>query len=77
MSIKYPESRANATNCKLCKNNGQMVDNGYISLDSVGGNGHRLLKRTCQYCGYTIFFDPSVAKRAGYLGSHEEIFPEV
>lgn len=75
MSIEYPGSRANATNCKICIGNGQMQDDGYVTLSNDDGRRHRLLKRTCYYCGYTIFFEPETARKAKYTGAHEEIFP--
>lgn len=75
MSITYPGSRANATSCKVCIGNGQMQDDGYITLANDDGREHRFLKRTCYYCGYTILFEPDVARQAPYSGGHTELFP--
>lgn len=76
-SITYPDSRAHAANCKLCiSNNGQMRDDGYVSMETDDGRKHRLMKRTCNYCGYTIFFESETARKASYSGGDNEIFSE-
>jgi hypothetical protein len=76
-SITYPGSRANASNCILCNiGGGQMKDDGYTIVTTEDGTSHRLMKRTCWYCGFTIFFEPEVARRAPYSGGDTEIFPE-
>lgn len=76
MTIEYPSSRANVTNCKVCMGNGIMQDDGYVTMQTEDGRSHRLLKRTCYYCGYTVFLDKETARKAEYKGGHTEIFSE-
>ncbi len=45
-SITYPDSRAHSTICKLCMAmNGQMRDDGYVSVETEEGRKHRRMKR--------------------------------
>ena len=76
LSITYPGSRANGSKGKVGICNGEVRDDGYIRLRTDDGVEHRLLKRTCYYCGYTIFFEPETAKKARYTGGDAEVFPE-
>lgn len=57
VSMKYPASRANVLQCKVCnRNQGYMTDSGKINFPDNSGNVIELMKLTCNRCGYTIFF---------------------
>ena len=77
-TVTYPNSRSHANNCKMCNTGGgQMKDCGRINIEAADGSVISLMKLSCYRCGYTILFDPEVARNYRYDGSADkEDFPE-
>lgn len=78
VSMTYPTSRANVTQCKVCNRNyGYMMDSGRIHLQDKSGIIIELMKLTCNRCGYTMFFDLDVPRSRPYDNDDcNEILPE-
>lgn len=78
MTLTYPGSRISSSGqCKMCRGfPGNFQDCGLVSLKMDDGQEVKLLRWTCNYCGYTMLFDPSMARQTAYRGEGEEVFPD-
>lgn len=55
---------------------GDFQNRGLIELQNSDGEKTKLLQWTCNYCGYTMFFDPSVTSSMPYKGEGQEEVPD-
>lgn len=78
MTFTYPFSRIKSSGqCSMCRGfPGNLQERGLVSLQTADGKEVKLLQWTCNYCGYTLLFDPSVARQTAYRGEENEEIPE-
>jgi len=78
MTLTYPFSRISSSGqCKMCRGViGTFQDRGLVILQTTDGKEVKLLQWTCNYCGYTMLFDPSVARQTAYRGEGTEEIPD-
>jgi predicted nucleic-acid-binding Zn-ribbon protein len=55
---------------------GDFEERGLITLQMANGKEIKLLQWTCNYCGYTMFFDPTVTNTAPYRSEGTEEIPD-
>lgn len=78
MTFTYPFSRIKSSGqCNMCRVViGNFQNRGLIKLQSADGKEINLLQWTCNYCGYTLLFDPSVARQTPYRAEGTEEIPD-
>ncbi len=78
IKFKYPGSRISSSGqCKLCRGTyGDLINHGLLTLTGSDGKEVRLMRISCNYCGYTMLFDVSVVENTPYRGEGEEIIPD-
>lgn len=78
VTMTYPGSRANVSQCKVCNRNyGYMIDSGRISLLDKSGKIIECMKLTCNRCGHTIFFDLDIPCNSPFdSNDYNEILPK-
>ena len=76
--MTYPGSRISSSGqCKMCRGfPGTFQNRGLVKLQTNDGEEIKLLRWTCDYCGYTMLFDPSVPKQTPYCGEGTEKIPD-
>lgn len=78
LTITYPFSRIQSSGqCDMCRGTtGYFQDRGLVTLQTADGKEVKLLQWTCNYCGYTLLFDPSVARKTPYRAEGTEEIPD-
>lgn len=78
LTMTYPGSRISSSGqCKMCRGViGNFENNGLILLQNADGTELKLLRWTCNYCGFTMLFDPAVPANSPYKGEGKEELPE-
>jgi hypothetical protein len=77
ITMIYPRSRISSSGyCDMCRGTkGYFENRGIVKLQTIDGEEVKLLRLTCDYCGYTMLFDPSVPKKSPYRGEGNEEIP--
>jgi hypothetical protein len=55
---------------------GNFEDRGLVTFQTNAGAVVELLRWTCNYCGFTILFDPSAPRQSQYRGEGTEQIPD-
>lgn len=77
-TMEYPQSRIRSSGqCHHCRvNTGWFENKGVVKMQGEGDGEVSLLRWTCNYCGYTMLFDYSVARSRPFTGAETEVFPD-